>query len=201
MWLLPYKNLEIGKFARLRIASAIKQTAKLDYFSVKLLVSVMGGDVSLKLPFTLMHTCNDYDGETLTRVKRVESESRRLVHPAHIHRKTQQDIKQEKDGTWEKEKVVFQFSVFGKYTTTPALGCSWNQQNRPKIANRLNLHRAWSYPCTSTAFDAAFLQKWRRPEEGSRRTTRPQTREAAKSGWNCYIEQIRFGNWKVAHGF
>ncbi|ENN81961.1 hypothetical protein YQE_01672, partial [Dendroctonus ponderosae] len=28
----------------------------------------MGGDVSLKLPFTLMHTCNDYDGETLTRV-------------------------------------------------------------------------------------------------------------------------------------
>ncbi|KAH1005435.1 hypothetical protein HUJ04_006425, partial [Dendroctonus ponderosae] len=69
------------------------------YVKVKLLVSVMGGDVSLKLPFTLMHTCNDYDGETLTRVRRVESESRRFVHPAHIHRKTEQDIKQEKDGT------------------------------------------------------------------------------------------------------
>ncbi|CAG9766760.1 unnamed protein product [Ceutorhynchus assimilis] len=44
------------------------------YVKVKLLVSVMGGDVSLKLPFTLMHTCNDYDGETLTKVKKIETD-------------------------------------------------------------------------------------------------------------------------------
>ncbi|KAK4883485.1 hypothetical protein RN001_006804 [Aquatica leii] len=31
------------------------------YVKVKLIVSVMGGEVSLKLPFTLMHTCNEFD--------------------------------------------------------------------------------------------------------------------------------------------
>lgn len=30
------------------------------YVKVKLLVSVMGGELSLKLPFTLMHTCPEY---------------------------------------------------------------------------------------------------------------------------------------------
>ncbi|GJQ72588.1 hypothetical protein Trydic_g1253 [Trypoxylus dichotomus] len=31
------------------------------YVKVKLIVSVMGGEVSIKLPFTLMHTCNEAD--------------------------------------------------------------------------------------------------------------------------------------------
>lgn len=31
------------------------------YVKVKLMVSVMGGEVSLKLPFTLMHTCAEFD--------------------------------------------------------------------------------------------------------------------------------------------
>lgn len=39
------------------------------YVKVKLFVSVMGGEISLKLPFTLMHTCSDFDpSDTLTRV-------------------------------------------------------------------------------------------------------------------------------------
>lgn len=38
------------------------------YLKIKLLVSVMGGEVSLKLPFTLMHTCSDFEqSETLPR--------------------------------------------------------------------------------------------------------------------------------------
>ncbi|XP_066246741.1 arrestin homolog [Euwallacea similis] len=69
------------------------------YVKVKLIVSVMGGDVSLKLPFTLMHTCTDYDGETLTRVKKIETDSRRYVQPPQAQRKTELDIKPEKDGT------------------------------------------------------------------------------------------------------
>lgn len=31
------------------------------YVKVKLFVSMMGGEVSLKLPFTLMHTCSEFD--------------------------------------------------------------------------------------------------------------------------------------------
>ncbi|XP_050293453.1 arrestin homolog [Anthonomus grandis grandis] len=70
------------------------------YVKVKLMVSVMGGDVSLKLPFTLMHTCSDYDSDTLTRLKRVESESRRYVKPHKVHQRSPaDDIKPEKDGT------------------------------------------------------------------------------------------------------
>ena len=39
------------------------------YVKIKLLVSVMGGKVSLKLPFTLMHTCTDFEhAETLPRI-------------------------------------------------------------------------------------------------------------------------------------
>ncbi|KAF7266251.1 hypothetical protein GWI33_020405 [Rhynchophorus ferrugineus] len=38
------------------------------YVKVKLLASVMGGDVSLKLPFTLMHACTEFNTGTLTRV-------------------------------------------------------------------------------------------------------------------------------------
>lgn len=34
------------------------------YVKVKLIVSVMGGEVSIKLPFTLMHTCNENDSPT-----------------------------------------------------------------------------------------------------------------------------------------
>ncbi|CAH1153919.1 unnamed protein product [Phaedon cochleariae] len=39
------------------------------YVKVKLLVGMMGGEVSLKLPFTLMHTCSDMEhAECLTKV-------------------------------------------------------------------------------------------------------------------------------------
>lgn len=67
--------------------------------SVKLIVSVMGGDVSLKLPFTLMHTCNDYDGETLTRIRKVETELYKRVQSIQKPCKTEDRIKPEKDGT------------------------------------------------------------------------------------------------------
>ncbi|KAL1490953.1 hypothetical protein ABEB36_011621 [Hypothenemus hampei] len=69
------------------------------YVKVKLLVSVMGGDVSLKLPFTLMHTCNDYDGETLTKVKTIEIDQKLSTHPPQVQTQTMEEIKQEKDGT------------------------------------------------------------------------------------------------------
>ncbi|XP_044757226.1 arrestin homolog isoform X2 [Coccinella septempunctata] len=64
------------------------------YVKVKLMVSVMGGQVSLKLPFTLMHTCTDLDHtETLTRVNRSDVQLE-LKAPS-----IQQVVKQEKDGT------------------------------------------------------------------------------------------------------
>lgn len=51
------------------------------YVKIKLLVSVMGGEVSLKLPFTLMHTCTDFEhSETLTRVTaKQEVESKEVL--------------------------------------------------------------------------------------------------------------------------
>ncbi|XP_060526182.1 phosrestin-2-like isoform X2 [Cylas formicarius] len=62
------------------------------YVKVKLMVSVMGGEVSLKLPFTLMHTCDESEqNSTLTRVQRVESRSAQRI--------ARDDIKPEKDGT------------------------------------------------------------------------------------------------------
>lgn len=76
------------------------------YVKVKLLVSVMGGEVSLKLPFTLMHTCNDYDpSTTLTRVIDPPSTSSHVqleLKPQHHHHHTTiapDDVKPEKDGT------------------------------------------------------------------------------------------------------
>ncbi|XP_030764416.1 arrestin homolog [Sitophilus oryzae] len=71
------------------------------YVKVKLLASVMGGDVSLKLPFTLMHTCTDYNSETLTRVKKIDTENRKYVpnQSPKCQRGTEDDIKPAKDGT------------------------------------------------------------------------------------------------------
>ncbi|XP_017771215.1 PREDICTED: arrestin homolog isoform X2 [Nicrophorus vespilloides] len=60
------------------------------YVKVKLICTVMGGEVSLKLPFTLMHTCNDFDpAATLTRI----------VEPTCSRSATVPEVKQEKDGT------------------------------------------------------------------------------------------------------
>lgn len=68
------------------------------YVKVKLIVSVMSGEVSLKLPFTLMHSCGEYEQNT-------------TVTPLHVSRKpsTQielelkpsedDDVKSVKDGT------------------------------------------------------------------------------------------------------
>lgn len=70
------------------------------YVKVKLLVSVMGGEVSLKLPFTLMHTCNDYDpSTTLTRVIDPPSHVQLELKPTHDTTIAPDDVKQEKDGT------------------------------------------------------------------------------------------------------
>ncbi|XP_076259254.1 phosrestin-2 isoform X2 [Rhynchophorus ferrugineus] len=69
------------------------------YVKVKLLASVMGGDVSLKLPFTLMHACTEFNTGTLTRVKKVDTEVRKYVQPLKPQSKTADDIKPEKDGT------------------------------------------------------------------------------------------------------
>ncbi|XP_023311892.1 uncharacterized protein LOC108913808 isoform X1 [Anoplophora glabripennis] len=63
------------------------------YVKVKLLVSLMGGEVSLKLPFTLMHTCTEFEhAETLARVRpdvRLQLKTDASAEP----------IKPEKDGT------------------------------------------------------------------------------------------------------
>ncbi|KAF2894352.1 hypothetical protein ILUMI_11830 [Ignelater luminosus] len=61
------------------------------YVKVKLIVSVMGGKLSLKLPFTLMHTCSEFD-PTWTR----ELESPRVEAQP---KSTAEEVKQEKDGT------------------------------------------------------------------------------------------------------
>nr|XP_015839691.1 PREDICTED: arrestin homolog isoform X2 [Tribolium castaneum] len=50
------------------------------YVKIKLLVSVMGGEVSLKLPFTLMHTCSDFEHtETLIRVSKPDFEPKQVL--------------------------------------------------------------------------------------------------------------------------
>lgn len=76
------------------------------YVKVKVVLSVMGGEVSLKLPFTLMHTCDDLEHttETLTRAAKqvppptadVQFESKAQPSPQ----------KPEKDGMWEIEEKV-----------------------------------------------------------------------------------------------
>ncbi|KAK9874866.1 hypothetical protein WA026_005681 [Henosepilachna vigintioctopunctata] len=64
------------------------------YVKVKLMVSVMGGQVSLKLPFTLMHTCNDMDHtESLPKISKSE-DAFKLKAPSIT-----EDVKPEKDGT------------------------------------------------------------------------------------------------------
>lgn len=73
------------------------------YVKVKLLVSVMGGEISLKLPFTLMHTCGEFDpNNTLTRVVIPSpinlEKSPSLAKKAGVS-STADDVKQEKDGT------------------------------------------------------------------------------------------------------
>lgn len=67
------------------------------YVKIKLIVSVMSGEVSLKLPFTLMHSCSEYEQN---------------VTPLHVPNKpttqiqlelkpatSDEDVKPEKDGT------------------------------------------------------------------------------------------------------
>lgn len=69
------------------------------YVKVKLLVSVMGGELSLKLPFTLMHTCPEYDPQaTLTRVEHSAAVKLDLKPPPN-ELETALEVKQEKDGT------------------------------------------------------------------------------------------------------
>lgn len=71
------------------------------YVKVKLIVSVMSGDVSLKLPFTLMHSCSSeyYDQQP------------NIINKQQIHLDLKpvvvdEELKSEKDGTWEMEKVL-----------------------------------------------------------------------------------------------
>lgn len=64
------------------------------YVKVKLTVSVMGGEVSLKLPFTLMHTCTEFEhAETLARVRPAGEASPGPAAAAPA------DVEQDKDGT------------------------------------------------------------------------------------------------------
>ncbi|CAH0559663.1 unnamed protein product [Brassicogethes aeneus] len=66
------------------------------YVKVKLLVSVMGGELSLKLPFTLMHTCSEFEhSEPIIRLERPNSI--RLEDGATDRRTP--SPKQDKDGT------------------------------------------------------------------------------------------------------
>ncbi|XP_057659069.1 arrestin homolog isoform X2 [Diorhabda carinulata] len=86
------------------------------YVKVKLLVNRMGGDLSLKLPFTLMHTCCDIDQnqtETLLGVRpeiptdlsrpdEQTNKSQEIRDEAGVSTSMtccQDDVKQEKDGT------------------------------------------------------------------------------------------------------
>ncbi|KRT82781.1 hypothetical protein AMK59_3298 [Oryctes borbonicus] len=57
------------------------------YVKVKLIVSVMGGEVSIKLPFTLMHTCDEADSPM--EVPRIVYQRKSVV----------EEVKPEKDGT------------------------------------------------------------------------------------------------------
>lgn len=68
------------------------------YVKVKLLVSVMGGELSLKLPFTLMHTCPEFDPQgTLTKCS-VEPPVRLELKPTVLET-AEEEVKPEKDGT------------------------------------------------------------------------------------------------------
>lgn len=77
------------------------------YVKVKLIMSVMGGNVSLKLPFSLMHTCNDYDPcGTLTRsIEPPHLSANETKTASGIESNTEMDpkvcdeVKPEKDGT------------------------------------------------------------------------------------------------------
>lgn len=63
---------------------------------------MMGGEVSLKLPFTLMHTCNDLEhtSETLTRIAtQVAQLSKDDQIQTNNKLDSEGDIKPEKDGT------------------------------------------------------------------------------------------------------
>lgn len=67
------------------------------YVKVKLIVSVMSGEVSLKLPFTLMHSCNEYEN-TITPLHI----PRKLSNQVHLELRpssTSEEVKSEKDGT------------------------------------------------------------------------------------------------------
>nr|XP_023024916.1 uncharacterized protein LOC111512985 [Leptinotarsa decemlineata] len=67
------------------------------YVKVKLVVSMMGGEVNLKLPFTLMHTCSDTDQtETLMKVIRP---SMQLKLKSTAPMQCPDPVKPEKDGT------------------------------------------------------------------------------------------------------
>lgn len=68
------------------------------YVKVKLIVSVMSGEVSLKLPFTLMHSCSEYDQNVITPLH-VPRKPSTQVHLELKPPTTEEDVKQEKDGT------------------------------------------------------------------------------------------------------
>lgn len=78
------------------------------------MVSVMGGEVSLKLPFTLMHTCAEFDPNgTLTRVV-VPMQPHQEQVKKSVEEKTPTDtaeaVKPEKDGTWDEDKITVEIN-------------------------------------------------------------------------------------------
>lgn len=76
------------------------------YVKVKLIVSVMGREVSIKLPFTLMHTCNE---DSPIEVPRNLFQRKSVV----------EEVKPEKDGRFQYSQIPlifhFQMCVPGYY--------------------------------------------------------------------------------------
>lgn len=69
------------------------------YVKVKLMVSVMGGEVSLKLPFALMHSCTELLDACPTAVATPSPSPRTSPHIRLELRSASPEIKPEKDGT------------------------------------------------------------------------------------------------------
>ncbi|CAG9856235.1 unnamed protein product [Phyllotreta striolata] len=70
------------------------------YVKVKLLANRMGGDLSLKLPFTLMHTCCDFDQtEALSKVRPCTILDPQSPETADVATRSPDDVEPEKDGT------------------------------------------------------------------------------------------------------
>lgn len=72
------------------------------YVKVKLVVSMLGGEISLKLPFTLMHTCDDLENATevfTQTTQQVSSTTTDSKIEDNIQVSPEPLIKQDKDGT------------------------------------------------------------------------------------------------------